>query len=215
MIAKSSGVTVKNAFKLQAITWIVLLGLETAYRTQYEKYVCANIDAEKQHLDNLYNEFAKANSLNKQVLKRKIDDTIQNIELLQKELEKYGAGLSWLREPSKERDEKAEHLEKIQEEKPAAPPPTPAVGTPRPSVGTPVGARPQVGTQVGTPRPQVGAPVGSKPQVGTPVAKPQVGTTQVGTRPQVGTPIGTRPQIGTPVKPVEKPKKDEEESSDS
>ena len=88
--------------------------LETAqYKTPYEKYVREGIDAEKRNLDSLYNEFAKSNSINKQIVKRKIDESIQNIELLQKELEKFGAGLSWLREPSKDRDEKAEHLEKI------------------------------------------------------------------------------------------------------
>ncbi len=137
--------------------------METAqYKTPYEKYVREGIDAEKRNLDNLYNEFAKSNSINKQVVKRKIDETIQNIELLQKQLEKYGAGLSWLREPSKERDEKAEHLEKIQEEpqKPATAPSTPAakptVGSPRPSVGTPVGAKPAAGTPV---KPQIGTPV--------------------------------------------------------
>jgi len=182
------------------------------YKTPYEKYVREGIDAEKRNLDNLYNEFAKSNSLNKRVLKLKIDETIQNIELLQKQLEKYGAGLSWLREPSKERDEKAEHLEKIQEEsqKPAATTPAakPAVGTPRPSVGTPVGApKPVVGTPV---KLQIGTPVGTpKPTVGTP--KPTVGTP----RPQVGTPVGTRPQVGTP-KPVEKKdekKNDEEKTS--
>ena len=111
--------------------------METAqYKTPYEKYVREGIDAEKRNLDNLYNEFAKSNSINKQVVKRKIDETIQNIELLQKQLEKYGAGLSWLREPSKERDEKAEHLEKIQEEpqKPATAPSTPAA---KPTVGSP------------------------------------------------------------------------------
>ncbi len=201
--------------------------METSqYRTPYEKYVRENIDAEKRKLDSLYDEFARSNSLTKQVLKRRIDETLQNIELLQKDLEKYGAGLSWLREPSKDRDVKAEHLEKIQEEKPAPPPatkpasgaPRPTVGAPvgKPSVGTPVGAKPTVGTpvgkpQIGTPagaRPQIGSPVGAKPQVGTPVgtrpqvgapvaAKPQVGT-PVGSRPQIGTPVGAKPQVGTP-----------------
>ena len=154
-----------------------------------------------------YNEFARSNSLKKQVLKRKIDETIQNIELLQKQLEKYGAGLSWLREPSRERDEKAEHLEKIQEEpqKAASTPSTPAakpvVGTPRASVGTPVGTKPSVGTPV---KPQIGTPGGApKPTVGTPKQ------TEGAPRPQVETPVGTRPQVGTP-KPVEK--KDEKKN---
>ena len=159
----------------------------------YEKYIQEEIIIEKTNLDRLYSEFAKSNSIGKEILKRKIDETLQNIELLQKELEKYGAGLSWLREPSKERDEKAEHLEKIQEEpKPAATPAKPVAGAVRPSVGTPVGAKPSVVTPV---KPQVGTPVGAKPTVGTP--KPAVGT-PVGTpRPQIGTPVGSRPQIGT------------------
>ena len=204
----------------------------TQYKTPYERYIRENIDEEKKNLDNLYNEFAKSNSINKQIVKRKIDIANQNIELLKQELEKYGSGLSWLREPSKDRDEKAEHLEKIQEE-PQAKPATagatstpgakPTVGTPRPSIGTPVGApRPSVGT----PKPQIGTPTGTKPAVGTPVgtprpavgttvgtARPQVGT-PIGTRPQVGTPVGTRPQVGTPKTEVKKDeKKDTEETT--
>ncbi|MHB2036753.1 MAG: hypothetical protein ACYCPW_08450 [Nitrososphaerales archaeon] len=201
--------------------------METAqYKTPYERYIRESIDEEKKNLDNLYNEFAKSNSINKQIVKRKIDITNQNIELLKQELEKYGVGLSWLREPSKDRDEKAEHLEKIQEEpqaKPAtaaatSPAARPAVGTPRPSVGTPVGApRPSIGT----PKPQIGTPTGTRPAVGTPkpavgtpvgTARPQVGT-PVGTRPQVGTPVGTRPQVGTPKTEVKKDEKNDTEET--
>jgi hypothetical protein len=131
--------------------------------TPYEEYLRKGIDQEKKNLDTLYNDFAHARSLNKQLLKRKIDETLQNIELLSQELEKYRKGLSWLREPSKERDAKAEQLEKIQEEpqsKPAAQVAKPSVPTSRPSVGTPIG----------TPRPTIGKP---QPTVGTPVAKPK------------------------------------------
>jgi hypothetical protein len=194
------------------------LKVETSqYKTPYERYVRENIEEEKRNLDNLYNEFAKSNSINKQIVKRKIDIANQNIELLKTELEKYGAGLTWLREPSKDRDEKAEHLEKIQEEPQAKPAPVaapttpagrPTVGTPRPSVGTPIGAKPSIGT----PRPTVGT---AKPSVGTPVGapKPTIGT-PVGARPQVGTPVGTRPQVGTPKTEVKKDeKKDTEEKS--
>jgi hypothetical protein len=137
--------------------------------TPYEKYLFESIEQEKKNLDNLYDKFAHSGPLNKQLLKRKIDETLQNIGLLSKDLEKYRVGLSWLREPSKERDEKAESLEKIQEEpqaKPAASPAKPAAAptAPRPSVGTPV-----VGTP--TPRPTVGTPQASspRPRVGTPV----------------------------------------------
>ncbi|MDG6904593.1 MAG: hypothetical protein JRN20_02270 [Nitrososphaerota archaeon] len=166
--------------------------MENAYKTPYEKYVRDSIDAEKQNLDNLYNEFARTNTLNKQVIKQKIDRAIQNIELLKKELEKYGFSLTWLREPSKERDNKASHLEKIQEEKPAASPtPTrPVPPSARPAVGTPIG-RPQVGSPIGA-KPQVSTLVGTAPRVGTPVAPTSM-------RPQVGTPVGAKPQIGTPV----------------
>jgi hypothetical protein len=178
------------------------------YRTPYEKYILKNIDEEKKNLDNLYNEFAKSGSINKQLLKRKINETIENIELLKKELEKYRMGLSWLREPSKIRDEKAEHLEKIPEEPqqaatPVATPSTPAgrptVGTPRPSVGTPIGSKPIVGTP--SPQPQAGTPA-ARPTVGTPVGQP---------RPQVGTPIGSRPQVGTPKPAAASEKKEGEE----
>lgn len=196
--------------------------LETAYKTPYEKYVRENIDAERQNLDNLYNEFAKANSLEKQVIKRRIDETLQNIDLLQQELRKYGAGLTWLREPSKNRDDKASHLEKIQEEKPATPPPAakPAAAGQRPTIGAPVG-KPQVGTtpKVGAPvgKPTVGTPVGTRPQIGSPVgAKPQAGAPASTSpqpeskpaAPQGVTPISARPRIGTPIV-----KKTEEEKS--
>jgi len=185
--------------------------LETAqYKTPYERYIRENIDEEKKNLDNLYDEFAKTNSINKQIVKRKIDIANQNIELLKHELEKYGSGLSWLREPSKDRDEKAEHLEKIQEEPQAKPATAAATPTPgaRPTVGM---SRPSVDTTIGAPRPAVGTP---KPQIGTPTGtKPAVGT-PVGTRPQVGTPVGIRPQVGTPKTVVkEDEKKDTEETT--
>jgi hypothetical protein len=141
--------------------------------TPYERYVLESIEQEKKNLDSLYDKFAHSSILNKQLLRRKIDETLQNIELLSKDLEKYRAGLSWLREPSKERDEKAQSLEKIQEEpqaKPAAVKPAAAPSAPRPSVGTSV---------VGTPSP--------RPIIGTPQASPP--------RPRIGTPV-----VGTPKK---------------
>jgi len=209
------GLQLKTNFRHLFVSGYRALKVETTqYKTPYERYIRENIDEEKKNLDNLYNEFAKSNSINKQIVKRKIDIANQNIALLKQELEKYGSGLSWLREPSKDRDEKAEHLEKIQEEPQAKPStaaamstvgPKPAVGTPKPQIGTPTGTKPAVGTPVGTPRPVVGTPVGTaRPQVGTPI----------GTRPQVGTPVGTRPQVGTPKTEVKKDeKKDTEETT--
>ncbi len=199
----------------------------TAHTTPYEKYVRENIELEKKHLDDLYTEFAHSGELRKEIVKRRIAETNENIELLSEELEKYSHGLSWLREPSKERDEKAEHLDKIQEEpqaqKPAAPAaasttakptvgtPRPSVGTPRPTVGTP---RPSVGTPVGAPKVTVGTPVGSQnspaPETKTsPLTAPQVGTP----RPQVGTPISARPRIGTPKPAAQKQEEKKDETS--
>lgn len=151
------------------------------FKTPYEKYLLDGIEEEKRNLDRLYDEFARTGPLNKQLLKRKIDETLQNIELLNKELSKYGKGLSWLREPSKERDEKAVHLEKVQEEpQPASPTPQ----APKPTAGS----RPAVGTPIGSPRPSVGTPVG-KSSIGTTDSKPMVGTPAKG--PNVGTPAQT------------------------
>lgn len=166
--------------------------LQTRTKTPYEKYLLEGIDEEKKQLDRLYDEFAKTGPVNKQLLKRKIDKTLENIDLLGKELAKYGYGLSWLREPSKERDEKAEHLEKVAEEPQAAEAssnqPKPSTGATRPIIGTPVGAKPSVGTPVA--KPAVGASVASRPSVGTPVGKPTVGT-----------PVGK--QGGTPAQPLD------------
>lgn len=178
--------------------------METQFKTPYEKALLQGIEEEKKHLDSLYDEFAKTSSVNKQLLKRKIDKTLENIDLLGKELAKYGYGLTWLREPSKERDEKAEHLEKVAEEPQAA---APAPAKP----AAPGAARPVIGTQVGA-KPSVGTPVGAKPAVGTPVAKPTVGTS-VASRPSVGTPVGKptvgtpvgKPQVGTPAQPTTPP----------
>ena len=73
----------------------------TQYKTPYEKYLRGEIDEQKKYLDSLYDEFARTGPVNKQLLKRKIDETLQNIDLLGKELAKFGYGLSWLRERSK------------------------------------------------------------------------------------------------------------------
>lgn len=136
-------------------------------KTPYEKFLQENLEEKRKRLDSLYTEFARANTVKKQIIKRQIDDVKQNIEILSRDIEKYGHGLTWLREASKNRDTKSEHLEKVQiaeaENKPATPP------IARPSgAAQAVSTRPTVGTPVGTPRPTIGKPVGTKPVVGAP-----------------------------------------------
>ena len=212
-------------------------------KSPYEQYLVQTIEDEKKHLDSLYNEFAHSNPIRKSLVKRKIDEAIQNIELLSGDLSKYQLGLSWLREPSKERDEKAEHLPELAKEEPEKPV-APPVGAARPA--TPQAARPTIGRPViGKPATTAGQQAATPPSPSvTPVAKPTTGT-PVG-RPKIGTPIGTsesteattptqqqaqptnqpaavtappastvkRPRIGTPIgQPVEK--KDENQSSSS
>lgn len=136
--------------------------------TPYENFLLESLEETRKKLDTLYNEFARANSVRKQALKGEIDAVKQNIEILTRDIEKYGLGLTWLREASKSRDLKSEHLEKVQiaeaENKPA--PATPSATT---SQAAP--ARPTVGTPIGTPRPTIGKPVGAKPVVGTPTSE--------------------------------------------
>ena len=137
--------------------------------TPYEIFLRQAIEDSKKQLDELYNEFAKANAIRKRAIKQQIALVNQNIDITTKSLQKYLKAMTWLREPTKERDEKAEELRKVpvDEEKPAAPaarPPAavaPKPSTPPPSVSSP-------------PRP-TSTPVGAQskpPAVGTPVAKP-------------------------------------------
>src|SRR5271165_4100225 len=123
--------------------------MELANSTPYEEYLRRSITSEKARLDSLYNDFAKSNPIKKQILKRQIAEAIQNISLLSTDLAKYGHGLSWLREPSKEREEKAEHLPKLEKEaaapapaKPAAAPGPAKPAVTRPTIGKPVGSAP-------------------------------------------------------------------------
>jgi hypothetical protein len=172
--------------------------METTAKTPYEEYLKQSLVEERARLDSLYNEFAKSNPIKKAIIKRRIQEALQNIDLLQKDLEKYMHGLSWLREPSKERDEKAEHLPKLEKEA-VAPTPVakPAPGAPakpvptRPTIGKPIGApgSAPAAPAIAPARPTIGSPIGSKPMVGTPVAS----------RPTVGTPVASRPKIGTPI----------------
>ena len=129
----------------------------TKEMTPYEEYLKETILLEKKNLDELYNKFAHSR-FGKQVIKRRIDETLENIDLLSLELAKYDRGLSWLRESSELRDVKSTQLQKLKEEpqaKPTTPTPTPAV-TARPTIGTPV--KPTVGTPVATSRPMIGTP---------------------------------------------------------
>lgn len=204
-----------------------------ASKTPYEEYLNQSIVEERARLDSLYNEFAKSNPIKKQILKRRIEEAIQNIDLLSKDLGKYKNGLSWLREPSKERDEKAEHLPKLEKEEaapvakpaaaPAAQPARAAVA--RPTIGKPIGAAPGASTpkasQPAAPRPAVGTPVGARPKIGTPVGTPvaqsQKPSTPTPPPAQSQQPQAARPVIGTPVKrpvigtPIGKPKTQDSE----
>ncbi len=161
--------------------------META-KTPYEEFLSQTLVEERAHLDSLYNEFAKSNLIRKQILKTQIDEAIQNIDLISKDLAKYMNGLSWLREPSKERDEKAEHLPKLEKEeaapapqaKPASPGQVARPAVTRPTIGKPIGAgspaAPAPAAQVAASRPTVGTPAGSRPTIGTPVGTPKPST---------------------------------------
>ena len=146
--------------------------------TPYEAFLKSSLDDSKKQLDELYNEFAKANILRKRSIKREIEIVNQNIEITSKDLQKYVNAMSWLREPTHERDEKAEELKKVpvDEEKAAAPAAKPAVApvarpTPttvaKPTVSTPAVAQPRpTSTPVAKPTPVTSTPVAK------PVAKP-------------------------------------------
>lgn len=142
--------------------------------TPYEKFLREAIDDGKKQLDELYNEFAKANSLRKRSIKRAIEIANQNIEITSRDLQKYVNAMSWLREPTRERDEKAEELKKVpvDEEKAATPAAKPAASVARPaptSVAKPVVGAPSVAAQ---PRPTSTPVATSTPVTSTTVAKP-------------------------------------------
>ena len=158
------GVIVKNTCPSLIARFLQVAVTMERSKTFYEKFLQESLEETRKQLDELYNEFARSNSVRKQALKLQIDEAKQNIEILSHDLEKYDQGLSWLREASKNRDFKSEHLEKVQvaeaENKPA--PQVPA----RPAAGAQTApTRPMVGTPVGGTRPTVGKPV-----VGTPAA---------------------------------------------
>ena len=164
--------------------------------TPYEKFLSQSLEDEKKRLEELNERYAKAGRFKKIQIKRQLDLVNQNIELLASDLKNYESGLRWLREPSRERDEIAEHLKPVpieaimaQVPKPAPP----AVGTRPPGTAPPVGRPASVGQPVGSqsqPAPQA-RPSSSPqqtPRVGTPVIGKPVGTPVVGK--PLGTPIG-------------------------
>jgi hypothetical protein len=194
--------------------------------TSYEQFLRESLEGERRELDKLYDEFAHANSIRKQLIKVQIDRTIQNLQLISYDLEKYQTALSYLRETSKERDELSEHLGDVDEKAlaqeaktpsaPSAKGPTPAPSsTPQPRPAPAVAGRPAIGkplatAQASTPEQQTmhGAQASAVSQVQT--AEQQSGT--VPARPKIGQPIGTqagkpatsnqlanKPTIGTPV----------------
>ncbi len=168
--------------------------------TPYEQFLRQSIEDQKAERDKLFNEFAKSNPVKKQLLKRKIEEINQNLALLSADLEKYMDGLGWLREPSKERDEKAEHLPKLAKEEAAAPAPAgaPPKATPTvsgPTIGKPIGAASSTPGAAPTPA--------ARPATGVPAPRPTVGT-PVG-RPQIGSPVGAAKTDNSPLKPVGQP----------
>ena len=137
--------------------------------TPYETFLRQAIEDSKKQLDELYNEFARSNAIRKRVIKQQIAIVNQNIDITTKSLQKYLNAMTWLREPTKERDEKAEELRKVpvDEEKPAPPKPAaPAAAAPKPATPAPsVSAQPRPTSM------PVGAP-SKPPTVGTPIGKP-------------------------------------------
>src|SRR5579863_6327169 len=83
---------------------------EVAETTPYEKFISDSLDADKKELESLNEELKRVGVLRRRMLSSRIAKLTQNIQILSSDLSKYGRGLSWLREPTKERDEKAEHL---------------------------------------------------------------------------------------------------------
>lgn len=203
----------------------------TTEATPYERFLRQNLEDEKKRAEELNAKYAKANSLRKIQLKRELDLVNQNIALLTADISHYESNaVQWLREHSKERDEKAEGLKPVpieailgstpasQQAKPTSP--TTSVARAAPMIGKPIGSAPQAGSpstpssaQPATPKPtstpRVGTPVVGKP-VGTPIVGKPVGMPVVSK--QVSSTPSAAPQVGTPTKKQEKeePTKTEE-----
>ncbi|MHB8702247.1 MAG: hypothetical protein ACYC7D_14690 [Nitrososphaerales archaeon] len=133
--------------------------------TPYERFLFQSIEDQRKQLDDLYNRFAHANLLEKRFLKPQIEAAVQNIDILSRDLEKYKQGLSWLREPSNDRDEKAGKLGDIEES--GQTPKAATLPSPNPVVGRPVIGKPASET---TQKPAVARSIIGKP-IGQPVKK--------------------------------------------
>lgn len=166
---------------------------EVTEMTPYEKFISDSLEADKKELELLNDEFKRAGILRRRMLSSRIAKLTQNIQILSSDLSKYGRGLSWLREPTKERDEKAEHLGPVDvsaiigQAKPAVPAPPPKPIAP---VGARVGSSPP---SVGVARP-TSVSVGTKPSVSVGTKPVGVGTPTVGT-PRPSVPVGSKPTV--------------------
>ncbi|SRR5579875_835319 len=189
--------------------------------TPYEKFLMDSLQAEKQSLDNLYNQFAHANPVKKHLLKRQIDAVLQNIKLVSDNLEKYRAGLAWLREKSKERDELAEKLGEIKEEETPKEAATPAAIAKGQTAARPTIGRPVIGKQVSTPTqaqkptnqqgPAAQAQSAGQPPAVSPQQQPQVSAPRpVVGRPVIGKPIGQGQQPAAQTAPQPQPQQQQQ-----
>ena len=132
--------------------------------TPYEKFLRASLEEVKRKADALSKEYSTSGPLKKMQVKRELDLANQNIELLSQDLAKYEGGLQWLREPTKERDEKAEDLKPV---------PIEAItGAAKQAAQVPEAVAPATN--------QASAPVSKPPTPNQPAA------------PRVGTPIGEK-----------------------
>jgi hypothetical protein len=192
---------------------------ETLEPTPYERFLRESIDREKKRSKQLSLELTKAGALKKMRLKRELNAVNQNIQVVSADLNHYlNTGLEWLREPSKERDEKAESLKPVPIEAITGQVQKPATASSQPGQSAPVVGRPvapAVGRPVvGQPRPSststsgTGQPAQSQTleasqngegQSVSPsgVQKPSVRAPRVGT-PIIGKPVGT-PVVGRPI----------------
>jgi hypothetical protein len=171
----------------------------------YENYLHQTLEIQKKRAEELALKYPKSRGLGKMMVKRELDRLNENIQILSRDLDKYAdmVALDWLREPTKERDEKAEHLKPVPADaiggatKATAPTPGSATAKAQPQ------GRPQIGTPTGG-RPVIGQPPGSapSPQVSTLVPKPtNASPAQTTGRPRIGSPVG-RP-IGSSPSPAQ------------
>ena len=172
--------------------------------TPYERFLRESLAEKKQQLELLTHALQKANPFKRIALKRQLEEINQNVQILSSDLEKYERGLSWLREPTKERDEKAEHLGPVDVSAITgqAKTVTPAPVAPRPAPSAV--AKPGT-TSVPVARPAV-------PQTASGASAPQPSQAQT---PNLAPPPSVKP-IGTPAPPLtQKPATAKEEGKKS